>query len=64
MVVGLPFAAPWDECAREIGLALQRARQQAGLSQEKVADAAGISIYTYCKLEHGESTSAHRRIRA
>jgi transcriptional regulator with XRE-family HTH domain len=47
--------ARWGIYARELGLSLQRARHQAGLSQEKVANAAGISAYTYRKLEHGQS---------
>ena len=45
----------WNEYAKELGLRLQKARQEAGLSQEKVAHAAGISTYTYRKLEHGLS---------
>lgn len=45
----------WNEYAKELGLRLQKARQDAGLSQEKVAHAAGISTFTYRKLEHGLS---------
>lgn len=56
----------WGGYVREVGLALQRARLDAGLSQERVAHAAGISSYTYRKLEHGESnpgTPANPRLR-
>lgn len=56
----------WDSYAKDLGIALQRARQRSGLSQEKVAHAAGISAYTYRKLEHGESnpgTPANPRLR-
>lgn len=43
------------EYARAIGVNLQRLRQQQGLSQERLAHAAGISSYTYQKFEKGES---------
>ncbi|MDR0592007.1 MAG: helix-turn-helix transcriptional regulator [Bifidobacteriaceae bacterium] len=45
---------------------LYGARAAAGLSQEQVAHRAGISVYTYQKLEHGESnpgTPANPRLR-
>jgi Predicted transcriptional regulators len=45
----------WDRCARELGTSIQRRRTQLGLSQENVAYAAGISRYTFQKLEKGES---------
>lgn len=45
----------WDDCAREIGLRLQRARLAKGMSQESVAHAAGIAGQTYYKFEKGES---------
>lgn len=45
----------WDEFARELGHNLLRARQASGLSQERVAHAAGIASYTYQKFEKGES---------
>lgn len=45
----------WDECAREIGVRLQRARHAKGMSQEAVAHAAGIAGQTYYKYEKGES---------
>lgn len=45
----------WDEYAREIALNLLSARTQRGLSQERLAQLAGISSYTYQKFEKGES---------
>ncbi|MEX0152176.1 MULTISPECIES: helix-turn-helix domain-containing protein [Microbacterium] len=57
---------PWDDFARELGLALLRARGEKRLSQEQVAHDAGISTFTYRKLEKGESnpgTPANPRLR-
>ena len=48
-------AVSWETYAREIGHNLRRARQDAGLSQERVAHMAGIASYTYQKFEKGES---------
>jgi transcriptional regulator with XRE-family HTH domain len=45
----------WEEFGREIGIRLQRARERAGLSQERTAHLAGIASYTYQKFEKGES---------
>jgi transcriptional regulator with XRE-family HTH domain len=45
----------WDTFARDLGVALARAREAKGLSQERVAHLAGISAYTYQKFEKGES---------
>jgi transcriptional regulator with XRE-family HTH domain len=45
----------WEEFAREIGVRLQRAREQRGFSQERTAHLAGIASYTYQKFEKGES---------
>ncbi|WP_239459946.1 helix-turn-helix domain-containing protein [Nocardioides daejeonensis] len=45
----------WDDYAAALGNRLSRARQRLGLSQERVAHAAGISGYTYQKFEKGES---------
>lgn len=45
----------WDEYAVVLGSRLSVARQRLGLSQERVAHAAGISSYTYQKFEKGES---------
>ena len=50
-----PSSRTWAEFARELGVNLQRLRQARGLSQERVAHAAGIASYTYQKLEKGES---------
>ena len=57
---------PWAKYARDLGVNLARARQAANLSQERVAQAAGISTFTYRKLEKGESnpgTPANPRLR-
>ena len=48
-------APTWEEFAAELGHNLHRARLATGLSQERIAHAAGISSYTYQKLEKGES---------
>lgn len=56
----------WTAYARELGVALSRARARRGLSQERVAAAAGVSAFTYRKLEKGESnpgTPANPRLR-
>ncbi|MDR1153049.1 MAG: helix-turn-helix domain-containing protein [Bifidobacteriaceae bacterium] len=58
-------SSEWDAYARELGLRLHRARIAARLSQERLAHAAGISAFTYRKLEHGQSnpgTPANPRI--
>jgi len=49
----------WIHYARELGLSLQRARNKRGYSQATVAGRAGISIYTYRKLEHGISNPGY-----
>ena len=57
---------PWEAYARELGINLLRAREGAGMSQERVAHAAGISTFTYRKLEKGESnpgTPANPRLK-
>lgn len=56
----------WETYARELGINLARAREASGLSQERVAHAAGISTFTYRKLEKGESnpgTPANPRLK-
>lgn len=56
----------WNAYARELGIALLRARTRRTLSQEHVAHASGISTFTYRKLEKGESnpgTPANPRLR-
>jgi transcriptional regulator with XRE-family HTH domain len=45
----------WTPYARELGVALSRARARRGLSQERLAHAAGLSTFTYRKLEKGAS---------
>ena len=47
--------AEWTACAQEMGTRIQALRAQKGLSQEHVAFVAGISRYTFQKLEKGES---------
>ena len=56
---------PWAGYSRILGANLQRARQRIGLTQERVAHAAGLSTFTYQKLEKGESnpgTAANPRL--
>ena len=48
-------ADPWVAYARELGVRLHRERVRRGLSQERLAVAAGITTFTYRKLEKGES---------
>ncbi|ACV78456.1 transcriptional regulator, XRE family [Nakamurella multipartita DSM 44233] len=58
--------ATWARYTRDLGINLARAREAIGLSQERVAHAAGISTFTYRKLEKGESnpgSSANPRLR-
>lgn len=45
----------WGRFSRQLGHNLQQARWAVGLSQERVAHEAGISTFTYQKLEKGES---------
>ena len=45
----------WAAFVAELGRNLQRERLARGLSQEKIAYAAGLSRYTYQKYEKGES---------
>lgn len=52
---GLRADYGWPSCAIELGLTLQRLRLARGLSQEALAQRAGISAYTYQKYEKGES---------
>jgi transcriptional regulator with XRE-family HTH domain len=47
--------ADWEAYAQKLGARLCELRAAAGLSQEQVAQAAGIATFTYRKLEHGES---------
>lgn len=41
--------------ARALATRLRKLRARAGMSQEKVAELAGIATYTYQKFENGES---------
>jgi len=50
-----PRTEEWATYVRELGLALNRLRTRAGLSQEKVAHAAGLTRGYYHQLEKGES---------
>lgn len=45
----------WAPYVRELGLELHRRRIEAGLSQEQLAAAAGITRATYAQLEKGLS---------
>src|SRR5690606_3089039 len=48
-------AGSWNNYTRELGARLHRLRVDRGFSQERLAYAAGITRYTYQKLEKGES---------
>ncbi|WP_257430543.1 helix-turn-helix domain-containing protein [Nocardioides carbamazepini] len=50
-----PADHSWDAFVRELGVNLQRARHESGLSQERVAQRAGIAANTYRQYEKGES---------
>jgi transcriptional regulator with XRE-family HTH domain len=57
---------PWERYVRELGVRLHQERLRCGLSQERLAVAAGISAYTYRKIESGTSnpgTPANPRLR-
>ena len=61
-----PAADSWTPYVRELGIALSRVRAERGLSQERVPHAAGLSTFTYRKLEKGDSnpgTPANPRLR-
>lgn len=45
----------WASYARQLGTELHRLRIARGFSQEHLAYSAGITRYTYQKLERGES---------
>lgn len=46
----------WAEFARELGMNLRRRRDALGLTQEAVAERAGISLYAYQQYERGAVT--------
>lgn len=45
----------WAAYVRDLGLALNRRRHEVGLSQERVANAAGLTRGYYQRLEQGTS---------
>lgn len=47
--------AAWVQYSKALGINLQRARAERGISQEQTAAAADITTFTYQKLEKGES---------
>ena len=47
---------PYVAYALEMGHLLKRLRRETGMSQERVAHAAGITAFTYQKYEKGESS--------
>ncbi|WP_395638538.1 helix-turn-helix domain-containing protein [Pseudolysinimonas sp.] len=49
-------ASGWAEFAVALGREIQRARSNAQLSQEDVAYRAGLSRYTFQRLEKGEAS--------
>lgn len=52
-----PASTPeWAEFAREFGMNLRRRRDALGLTQEAVAERAGISLYAYQQYERGAVT--------
>ncbi|KTS91147.1 hypothetical protein NS183_05725 [Microbacterium testaceum] len=52
-----PASTPeWAEFARELGMNLRRMRDAAALTQEAVAERAGISLYAYQQYERGAVT--------
>jgi transcriptional regulator with XRE-family HTH domain len=54
-VPGTSADRSWDAFVREFGVNLSRARTAAGLSQQRVAQRAGIAANTYRQYEKGES---------
>ncbi|MDQ1131229.1 helix-turn-helix domain-containing protein [Microbacterium sp. SORGH_AS_0888] len=52
-----PAATPeWAEFTRALGIELRRARDARGLTQETMAERAGISLYAYQQYERGAVT--------
>lgn len=47
----------WNDYIRHVGDSMHRIREKKGLSQEQVAYRAGISRYTYQRLEKGPDTA-------
>ncbi len=55
MPARIPTSDSWAGYARDLGIRLQQERLRRGLTQERLAVAAGITAFTYRKLEKGES---------
>lgn len=57
MVSTNPASTPeWAEFSRALGMNLRRRRDALGLTQEAVAERAGISLYAYQQYERGAVT--------
>lgn len=54
-MTSLAAGYPWAEYMQEFGAHLRQVRTDAGMTQERVAHGAGIALFTYQKLEKGES---------
>lgn len=46
----------------QIGKNLKKAREKAGLTQEQVAEKAGIHVNYYARIERGEAIAAFKRL--
>ena len=44
----------WAKFSRALGLSIRQARSRAGLTQERTAELAGISLYSYQQYERGQ----------
>lgn len=53
MVSGVGSSPEWAAYAKELALNLRRLRHARGLTQEAVAERAGISLYGYQQYERG-----------
>jgi transcriptional regulator with XRE-family HTH domain len=52
-----PTVTPeWAAFSRELGMNLRKARDERGLTQENMAEHAGISLYAYQQYERGAAT--------
>ncbi|AZN29360.1 XRE family transcriptional regulator [Flaviflexus salsibiostraticola] len=54
MATGPAASAAWAEFAQELGHNLRRAREAKRLTQEDMAEFAGISLYAYQQYERGK----------
>lgn len=50
-----PHAQTWSDFVAQFGRNVRVAREQRGLSQQRVADIAGLAEFTYRKIEQGVS---------